>query len=242
MRKPIIFPPENIYAEGLGGVNIYLPFYDGPIAQILTLFHFEFAYVCRFNQWIFFEVARQDARADAAVKHLASLSDSEDQSEEACEMTAIGRSRILEGVRNIDLDIDGVSNLADQLTIVGLWAFAEKYLNRIYSQTVQKKLNSSILLFKNEYRWDEFSKKYFDDLGVPLDKSDLYNDANECRLVNNAIKHGGIISRKLASFPMFHGREGLGLETFTLETQRYCNAIYSFIGSTADRCHKAYFS
>jgi hypothetical protein len=126
--------------------------------------------------------------------------------------------------------------------VEGLWAFAEKYLNRIYSQTIQKKLNSAIVLPKSEYKWDDFSKKYLDDLGVPLDKSDLFNDVNECRLVNNAIKHGGVVSKKLASFPAFHGREGLELETFTLETQRYCNAIYSFIGSTADRCHKAYFS
>jgi hypothetical protein len=114
---------------------------------------------------------------------------------------------------------------ADEHTIIACWAFVEKHVNRTINE-LNAALGGSA---QRDYRWDGMKAALLS-YGIDLTSLGSYADANECRIVNNTIKHSGIISPTLAQTPAFANKAGQSLDGEVLDTQRYYFGVYDFVG------------
>lgn len=127
--------------------------------------------------------------------------------------------------------VEKVARYADEVTIIAVWAFIEKHLN-FGLTTLQKKLN---LPQTSDHRWPSIEQAYLQ-CGIKLSQLSGFEDANECRLVNNALKHAGMVSQLLGDYPAFAGKVDLTLDTVILDVQRYYFAAGDFTSAAMERC------
>ncbi len=99
------------------------------------------------------------------------------------------------------------------------------------------KLGHPIQNINVPYRWDQLIS-LFETKSIILNTLDGYSDADECRVLNNTIKHGDIVSSRLAEFTFFSTLQGENLQKIDYEMQRYYNGISSFIGSLIESGNK----
>lgn len=126
---------------------------------------------------------------------------------------------------------DAVARYADEVTIIAVWAFIEKHLNHALI-ALQARLN---IPQATDHRWPNIEQAYIR-CGIDLSKISAFADANECRQVNNAIKHGGVVSNALGARPSFAGKVGLPLETIVLDVQRYYLSAGDFTSAALEEC------
>lgn len=140
--------------------------------------------------------------------------------------TELKKSREREYIIENDSRINSIAINADELLIVGLWSKAEKYLNKslsILSTTSHDhRFNQIIISFNNH--------------GIDITKLPGYEGANECRLINNSIKHGGLVSQQLSNCVNFTNKEGIEINSIHLNVQQYMLSIHHFIGSLLETC------
>ena len=118
----------------------------------------------------------------------------------------------------------------NQMTVVGLWAIAEQTMGFVYKQMASDINGIPESDVKIPYKFDEFKKK-FAQLGISLERLDTFDDANECRTLNNTIKHGHKIEGHILSFLYFQPfSEKLILEV-DFELQRYVTGVIQFLSS-----------
>jgi len=125
--------------------------------------------------------------------------------------------------------IDRCKSYADEFSVVGMWATAEKYLGQVYKAIESDHTGTPISDITAPYRWNIIKSK-FSEKSISLESLDGYADANECRVLNNAIKHSGFVNPQLAQFTFFTPLEGKELNHIDFEVQRYYNGIYSLLG------------
>ena len=119
---------------------------------------------------------------------------------------------------------------SNQMTVVGLWALAEQTMGFVY-----KKMSSIINCIpendiKIPYRFEDFRKE-FSNLGIILENLDTYSDANECRTLNNTIKHGHLIEGHILQFNYFSSLAGKKILDVDFELQRYVTGVIQFLSS-----------
>jgi predicted house-cleaning noncanonical NTP pyrophosphatase (MazG superfamily) len=88
--------------------------------------------------------------------------------------------------------IDSLGELADQLSIVALHRVVELNIGRMLAHRFGKKANRKA---GNIDKLQEFLKR---ELSLDVTKVPHYRSANELRLLNNAVKHSGEVTHKLA--------------------------------------------
>ena len=119
---------------------------------------------------------------------------------------------------------------SNQMTVVGLWAIAEQTMGFVYKQ-LYAELNgvaeNSVLI---PYRFNDFKQK-FSELGVALETLDTFTDADECRTLNNTIKHGHLIEGYILNFPYFVPLAGKPILEVDFELQRYVTGVIQFLSS-----------
>lgn len=96
---------------------------------------------------------------------------------------------------------------ANQMIVVGLWALAEQTMGFVYKKMfahINEIVESDVNI---PYKFEEFKKKFLQ-LGIALESLDTFNDANECRTLNNTIKHGHKIEGHILSFSYFQPLAG----------------------------------
>lgn len=119
---------------------------------------------------------------------------------------------------------------ANQMSVVGLWAIAEQTMGFVYKQMfahINGILESDV---KIPYKFDEFKKKFLQ-LGIDLEDLDTFDDANECRTLNNSIKHGHTIEGHILSFSYFQPLAGQLILEVEFELQRYVTGVIQFLSS-----------
>jgi hypothetical protein len=131
-----------------------------------------------------------------------------------------------------------VTNFVDQMTVVGLWAIAEQFLGKIYKAFLSKKNEIPELNIQAPYRWDDFNREY-NNLGIDLTTCENYQNADECRVLNNSIKHSPAVSSRLLQFAYFTKYSGQDIEKVPLEMQRYLNGVSDFLGSLIEKVNKS---
>lgn len=148
----------------------------------------------------------------------------------------LGKIRMREAVNSIDIENDRVTNFVDHMMVVGIWAIAEQFLGKIYREYISIRDSVPSTSVSTPYRWSELIE-CFNKIGVSLKDCENFNNANECRLVNNAIKHDPTVGPKLSSSSYFAPYTGKDLECVPLELQRYLNGVSDFLGSLIENCN-----
>lgn len=75
----------------------------------------------------------------------------------------------------------------------------------------------------------------FSTLSIDLTACENFDNANECRVLNNALKHNPVVSERLMSFNYFSALGGTDLMSVPLEMQRYMNGISDLLGSLIEK-------
>lgn len=142
----------------------------------------------------------------------------------------IGFVRLRENINSQSDSNYQIYQLANQMTVVGLWAIAEQTMGFIYKKMVSNINKIEEINVKTPYKFDEY-KKNFLQLGIALEKLDTFDDANECRTLNNTIKHGHTIEGHILSFSYFQPLAGQLILQVEFELQRYVTGITQFLSS-----------
>lgn len=184
-----------------------------------------------FNQAAYTNVASRNQRLDDRVSRLKQVEGStsapdDDEEYEAFEMV-LARER--QAIMNGELEVDAISRYADEVTIVASWAFVEKHLN----ETLRSLQSALGVNASGSHRWPDIEQAY-SACGIDLPQLANYADANECRQVNNAIKHSGVVSGPIANLPTFAGKSGSRLEDLELDVQRYFFSAGGFVGAVIE--------
>ncbi|MEQ8382604.1 MAG: hypothetical protein RH949_09570 [Coleofasciculus sp. A1-SPW-01] len=200
----------------------------------LQLLLFDF---CRMHQIVYKEIAHIEeglTRFTQENKRKLTLSSTPYLSEEEY-YKELQKTRILDSIIAQDQENKHVIGFIDQMCVVGLWALAEQFLGKIYRTYIAVKNSVDANTVSSPYKWDDFKKQYYERIGVDLSTCDGFQDANKCRLVNNAIKHNPIVGQKLEGFPDFAPHKGKKLMEVPLDMQCYLNGVNNFLGSLMEK-------
>jgi hypothetical protein len=196
---------------------------------------------CRMHQIVYKEIAHIDERLtrfskenkeDLTLSSILDLSEKEYYKE-------IQKIRILDSIIAQDQENKRVIGFIDQMAVVGLWALAEQFLGNIYRKHIAFTTSVDADTVSSPYRWKNFIQEYAN-IGVELSNCDGFRDADECRVVNNAIKHDPTVGKRLEVFPYFTSYRGSKLMEVPLDMQRYLNGVNDFLGSLMEKIEEQY--
>jgi hypothetical protein len=153
------------------------------------------------------------------------------------EMLMIARSRRMDYIYAADVDLSRSSQAINRMYVVALWAFAEQYLGKIFQRLRGLRTGVPEESIPAPYRWDTLGPAYSSE-SIELKNLHDYAVANECRVLNNHIKHAPYISDKLAAFASFHDHLGKTLDSVVIDPQRYLNGVSNFIGSLIEHSNR----
>jgi len=178
---------------------------------------------CRLQQIIHSHILNNEAAMDELVnKHKDLLTNPSDD-----DIIAV---RIRENIHAQTASNYQTYQFSNQMTVVGLWAIAEQTMGFVYKKMF------SVLNAVNEndvripYKYDIFKTK-FSEIGITLESLDTYDDANECRTLNNTIKHGHLIQGHILNFTYFSPLVGKRILDVNFELQRYVTGVIQFLSS-----------
>ena len=188
---------------------------------------FELTNLAAFHRAAFETVRRQEDAIAEYAQRLKSgpinpLFNDEDSEGWAELMESRSRTAILDA----DIVNGAVAAYANELCLIGLWAHTEKYLDRVLA---------SLTGITGVYRWDDFLR-HFSSADVDLASLPGFVKAIECRMLNNALKHGGVVTAALAATPNFAAQESKPLRDFVLNPQPYLLAVHHLMGSLLETC------
>lgn len=147
--------------------------------------------------------------------------------EEEKESFRVYESRMKDQMFSSDQKNRRILHYSSSLAVVGLWSMCEKNLVRALKHI--HTINGSMLLDEDvPERWDGY-KKAFRLLGFPLNELMHFEDVNECRILNNSLKHGEVVQQELGAFRSFKGLLGKDLSSITFEVKRYAIGVHDFI-------------
>ncbi|RDZ28200.1 hypothetical protein DX914_03380 [Lysobacter silvisoli] len=138
----------------------------------------------------------------------------------------------------VDSENRRIRAYADQMIVVGLWTIAEQFLGKVYRGFVAFRDSVDENGVNAPYRWDHFVSSY-EQLGIDLAALENYANADECRLVNNAIKHDPVVGSRLQALAFFFPHLGKDLEALQLDVQRYVNGVSDFLGSLIEKANES---
>lgn len=191
---------------------------------------------CRMHQIVYKEIVHIEkglTRFTHENKEKLTLSSTLDLSEEEY-YKELQKTRILDSIIAQDQENKCVLGFIDQMAVVGLWALAEQFLGKIYRTYIAVTTSVDADTVSSRYRWDDIIKDYAS-IGVALSTCDGFQDANECRAVNNAIKHDPTVGKRLEVFLYFAPYKGEKLMEVPLDMQRYLNGVNNFLGSLMEK-------
>lgn len=225
IKKPIVSVAHRASTgqlPNLPGRN--MPTYS---ERLHSEFFWRFENLCLFHQLINNELNKRnknlDYYTDEAKKFIKeNLLDNE--SYEAQIFVSRYRTNVIDQ-ENI---INSICSLGDESTIIGLWAMVEQFSARSYvilEAAVQSKAESEV---NPPHRWDKL-KNRFDQLGIDLTSLDGYGIINECRVINNKIKHLYYVDDELALFARFASEKGKPIKKLNFPMQDYSDSCHEFI-------------
>lgn len=230
MRTQILSPMQWGSKHGRLPFDFRMPFMALPFSNIWAVAHWELENLALFNQAAYATVVNRNRELDQQAKKLASISphpEMPDDEKEALQM-AVWQQR--EDMLIADIEVEAISRYADEVTVIATWAFVEKCLNQGLAA-----LQTALGLGRSKsHRWPEIEQGYAA-CGVSLGGLSSFDDADECRRVNNAIKHSGLVGSTLAARPAFTGKEGRRLDGIELDVQRYYFAAGDFTSAALER-------
>jgi hypothetical protein len=239
-RKPIYSALQYpSYKEGgEGDPTPYLSNAMGSLGNIQSEMEWLFFDFCRMHQIVYKEIGRVEEGLDRFIqenKQDLTLSGDTESSENEF-YKELQKVRILDSIIAQDHENRRVIGFVDQMAVVGLWTLGEQFLGKVYRQFIAIRDGISSDKVSSPYRWDDFIKNYAA-IDIDLATCENFHDANECRAVNNAIKHDPRVGKRLEVFPYFLPYKGQQLMNVPLEMQRYLNGVSNFLGSLIEKAN-----
>ncbi len=196
----------------------------GPLGALQAELDWRISDFCRIHQIVYKEITHIEEKIDAHnLKDIQFTGDVESFEE-------YKKSRLFDAVIAQDIENKKVISFVDHMTVVGLWAIAEQFLGKVYREVKCLTDNCKPEDVSAPYRWDEFLTKY-DDIGIDLKMCENFGNADECRVLNNTIKHDPVVGGRLITFTYFLPYQGKKIDDVPLEMQRYLNGVSDFLGS-----------
>lgn len=235
MKQSIVYPLQHLQNPEFSHVEAFLFNSSGPLGGIQFAIEWEIQNICSYYAYTISGLNEKTAKLieEAKERDAHYAGQLKQASDEDREILEIHHSRFRDRVIDVSNTLDASEQFLDETTVVSLWMIAERFLGQIYREFYCKVHHHQPAQIP--YKFDVI-KSHFSSLGVDLTASHLYADANECRVLNNAIKHGNEISTALKQFPFFHTLSG-SVRGIDLEMQRYVNGVHNFLGSTIEHCH-----
>lgn len=202
------------------------------------MLEWQLTYLCQFHQIIYAALEQRDATIGQTFEQLhKALGEVKASSEDAAEGHAVAESRLRTAIMDADDEVEKTKNLADHYTIIGLWATAEQYMGKVYVSLASHINRTTAASVNAPYRWDDFHSGFLA-FGIDLTTLHDFLDADECRVLNNTIKHAGLVNARLARFAFFAPHQNKDLSQVHFEVQRYVNGVTHFLGSLIEQASR----
>lgn len=232
-RQPIYSSFQ--YASTIpGGPNTY--WVVGHLLKVNSELQWLLSDFCRMHQIVYEEIMHIEEQMTYSTKQnkeQLTLTSESDLSEEEY-YQELGKIRILDSKIAQNQENEHVISFIDQMAIVGLWALTEQFLGKIYRTYIAVTTNVNADTVDSPYRWNKFVDIY-KTVGIDISKCDNFVDADECRVVNNAIKHNPTVGDRLEVFSHFQPYKGKKLMEVPLDMQRYLNGVSNFLGNLMEK-------
>ncbi|HGV9339695.1 hypothetical protein [Enterobacter hormaechei] len=125
--------------------------------------------------------------------------------------------------------------IANDSVVINTWAIVEQYMTRGLACLISKMENKNISDVVPPYKWNSIQQKFLS-YGIDFNSLPSYDDINECRVLNNKIKHLNIVDSALEKFPSFSGKLNMQLFGMNYPLQKYILAAHHFIGMLLEEC------
>ncbi len=207
----------------------------GPLSKYGGELYWHMQDLCQFHQIIYKDINRRSVLLDEqeAIHKIKWGEYPPNLDEDDLLWFQVQNIRSLDSLLACEQEITRIKRFVDQYTVIGLSAALEKFLFNFitcieyYFPTISIEDNLSI------FKWEDFERK-FKLKGIKFKDLDGYADTNECRTLNNAIKHSEIVDNRLARFSYFESYKGVNLKKLDFEMQRYLNGVSNFLGHVMD--------
>lgn len=215
------------------GAEIYRPNDNHELLKLYSEFYWNYNDIITYYQIVAGRLHDIDREIDDAHKELRekySKIDFESLDEEEIEMYNFQFSRSTTGLRDKDLELRSSAAFQKNYFIIGLWAMVEQFMGKTL-RIGEQHINASYL--GEEHKWHKIVKR-FNQIGVDLKVCKGYSNIDECRVLNNKIKHVGVVDHDLTGYPYFSSFVGKDLNNIDFELQRYTDSVFEFVGNVME--------
>ncbi|GLQ30221.1 hypothetical protein [Litoribrevibacter albus] len=217
LKSRCVFPGDEEAPQG------YIYNCTGKLGKIQIELDWKMFDFCRLQQITHSHISKNEQEMDELCERY------KDEMRNATDET-MGLVRFRENINAQSSSNYQTYQFANQMTVVGLWAIAEQTMGFVYKQMAADINGIPESDVSIPYHFDEFKKK-FSQLGISLESLDTFDDANECRTLNNRIKHGHTIEGHILSFSYFQPLSGKLILEVDFELQRYVTGVIQFLSS-----------
>ncbi|WP_377828163.1 hypothetical protein ACFKHW_29720 [Bradyrhizobium lupini] len=154
-------------------------------------------------------------------------------------LNMIAQARMRDTVHVLDMEKESIRIFGDQLLMIGLWAMVEQYCGRTLSE-MERCLRRGHVQKETPHRWSSLADRFIG-LGVDLVRCKSYVAVDECRVLNNKIKHVGRVDKQLAQFSRFENQLGKNFDTVALDLQYYSDSVMEFVTCVMERSDDVLF-
>lgn len=148
------------------------------------------------------------------------------------EINELMEIRFRETVQAEDMMIAQISRTSSRSIIVNSWILVESTMGEAHS--VVSRFLSGAAPNSTGFRWDQFLFQ-FNEIGIKLTDLSGYENANLCRLVNNAIKHAGKVSETMSQSEQFSNLRGQELRNIDVLPQPLVTGTHNFCMDLLER-------
>lgn len=217
------------------GPKVYAPHPESPhsLSRVNSNFGWAHHDLCLFHQAIYFQLNERDKALEAYSTEMRPEFERHNRENLDYEWEAIQLSRVREYTNVHWMETTSIQAYGDQLLVVACWAMVEQYYGRVLIPT-EMELGGPANRIEAPHKWHDLVKR-FKGIGLDLLTCENYAGIDECRLVNNKIKHVGLVDKDLAKRTAFTGMEGKPFDQVTMPLQTYVDAVFEFVGCTMEK-------
>lgn len=205
-------------------------------SDLLIIFNsliFYHADLCTFYQMYSAQYVQQDKHVESFTKQLEKIKKKYDESSDENELAEleISYSRVRELIYNNDLMLARTKYFANSSFVISLWVTVEQFTSRILL-SLEKQFG--MIYSEPSHVWDKKIARY-KKLNIDITAYINYQNIDECRVLNNKIKHVGKVDDALAKFSFFSNLKNKSLEKIEYDLQRYSKSVFEYIGFVVER-------
>ena len=175
-----------------------------------------------------------DADANQLQSHAKKWSN-EYHDDDENELFEIRLSRMRENIFDHDLVLKQTKYFASSMLVVSMWAMIEQYTGKAL---IQIESENGKPYQEPPHKWD-LKISRFKACSIDIETHKSYPDINECRVLNNKIKHDGKVDQSLSRFSYFASLLDQELENLEFDLKRYYVRSFEYIGHVLELCEKS---